>query len=220
MKNEFQLMKTKHRHVILGRTGSGKSQYGFWTLGQMPFDRDPWVIVDYKRDELINGVDRIREIGVGEVPKHAGIYKVHPLADVDDIAVEKWLWKIHARENIGLFADEGYMLPDKGAFRAILTQGRSKKIPVICCSQRPVWLSRFAFSEASFITAFHLNDIRDQQTVQAFTPKGFIGERLPHFHSRMYDIDRDLVFNMLPVPEADVIQQQIHDRLLPARSHI
>jgi hypothetical protein len=217
MTPQFKLMKPSHRHVVLGRTGSGKSQYGAWTLSCMNFDKMPWVVVDYKHDALFNSIERIRELEVGEVPKHPGLYIVHPLGERHKDAMENWLWKIHARGNTGLFFDEGYMLPDKGALQAVLTQGRSLRIPAIILSQRPVWMNRFCFSEANQITAFHLNDQRDQQTVQTFTPKGFVGERLPEYHSRLYDVDRDLVFTMLPVPEAGQIVESINARLLPTR---
>lgn len=213
---KFRFPDDSQRTAVIGRTGSGKSVAGFWLLSESNFDEKPWVIIDYKYDELINSIDRIKEIGINEVPKHPGLYKVHPHPDQAE-SVDAWLWKIWAQEDVGLLVDEGYMLPDKGGFRAILTQGRSKRIPVITLSQRPVWLSRFVFSQADFHAVFHLNDDRDTQTIQSFMPKGVLKTRLPEYHFRWYDVGTDGLFTMMPAPDPATIQQVISDRLKPKR---
>ena len=42
------------------------------------------------------------------------------------------MWEIWKRGGIGVYVDEGYMVGNNNpAFRAILTQGRSKEIPAI-----------------------------------------------------------------------------------------
>lgn len=195
---------------------------GAWILSGAPFDKQPYVIVDYKGDDLLNSLsDRVREIGLGEVPKHPGLYIVKPLPQVDDDATENWLWKVWQRERVGLYIDEGYMLPDKGgAFRGILTQGRSKHIPVIALSQRPVWVNRFVFSEADFYSVFHLNDTRDRQTVQSFIPAKTVTagiDSLEKYHSFWYDVSQNQLFQLSPVPGEDEIRERVHSRLKPPR---
>lgn len=215
---DFRLPTITERTAVIGRTGSGKTQMSAWLLSHAPFDRQPFVVIDYKGDDLLGSIDRIREISLKEVPKHPGLYTVRPLPSEEN-EVEEWLWKIWKREKIGLYADEGYNIPDKGAFQAILTQGRSKKLPVICCTQRPAWISRFVFSEADHFAVFHLNHREDQLKVQAFTPRDRMDlrNRLPDYHAYWYDVKKDNVFVLAPVPEGVEIVDKIDSRLTPRK---
>jgi hypothetical protein len=222
----FRFPSTSQRTAIIGRTGSGKTQLGAWVLSEAPFDVQPYIVVDYKRDELIGSIGRAVEIDLKTVPKKPGLYVVRP-NPADDEAVENWLWKIWAHEHIGLYIDEGYMLPmpAKGAFTSILTQGRSKRIPVICLSQRPVFLSRFVFSEADFFAVFRLNDTEDEKTVQRYIRREHIDLRnqllhLPRYHSYWYDVAESTAFHMQPVPEAPKILERFDERLRPKRKGI
>lgn len=211
---KFRLPTNRQRVAVMGRTGSGKTQFAAWLLSEAPFDKQPYVIIDYKGDELLNTIDRSKEIGLNEVPKSPGLYIVHPRPDESE-QVEAWLWKIWERENIGIYADEAYVLPDKGALQAVLTQGRSKHIPAIVLTQRPTWISRFVFSEADYYAVFHLNDLRDRQTVSAFMPPGSLNERQAPYHSRWYDVGGDTLFSLLPAPDAGAILDRIDSRLSP-----
>lgn len=216
-----RLPDDSHRITILGKTGTGKTQLGIWHLSRRDYMRRPWIILDYKGDDLINSIQGAKHIEVGEVPKHPGIYITHPMptekggGPVDDL-----LWKMWARENIGLYIDEGFMVGnDSESLRAIYTQGRSKKIPVITLSQRPVWMTRFAFSEADFIQYLYLNDKRDRQTVQSFIPAN-VNSRLPDFHSYYYDVGRDRLDVFGPVPERDEILASFDAKLGVRRKYI
>lgn len=218
MSAEFRLPTNKQRVAVIGRTGSGKTQFAAWLLSVAPFDKQPYFIVDYKYDDLLNGSDRIKEIGLTEkLPKQPGLYIVHPHPDQHE-DTERFLLRIWEQEHAGLYADEGYMLPPRSpAFQALLTQGRSKRIPAIVLTQRPTWVSRFVFSEADYYAIFHLNDARDRQTIQAFTPRERldVSDRLPDYHSMWYDVGRDNVFQLKPVPEAAEILERIDSRLGP-----
>lgn len=217
--SDFRLPGPTHRAWVGGRTGSGKTQYGDWLLSHANFDEQPWVIIDYKYDDLLNSVDRVKEIGISEkLPKHPGLYITHPLPSEEE-EVEAWLWKVWARERIGLFVDEGYRMPAsrRGAFNAILTQGRSKKIPAIVLSQRPSFLPKFVFTEADFFTVFHLSNPDDRKTVEGFTDPDMYSVRLADYHSRWYDVAKDKFLIVKPVPSADEIASRIHDRLVPGK---
>lgn len=202
------------RVAIIGRTGSGKTQKAAWLLSEAPFHHQPYIIVDYKKDELLNAIDKVREIGIGETPRHPGLYIAHPLPDAME-EVNQWLWKIWAREKTGLYFDEMYNVPDpmkKSALRAIFTQGRSKRIPVIGLTQRPAFVSRFLFSEADYFSVFHLNTKGDIQRVSEFVP-GDVGKPLPEYHSRWYDVNRNASFLIKPVPDAERILERFDERL-------
>lgn len=199
----MKLPNEKQRTVIVGRTGSGKTVAGIWHLSKRDYQTMPWVIFDYKGDELISGLPT-REIPIKKLkaPDEPGLYVVRPMADRDDDAVENFLWGIKHRGYTGIYVDEGYMLPGNGrsiAYRAIQTQGRSLRIPTITLSQRPVWMDRFVFSEADFYQVFHLNDKRDKATIKSFMPEN-TGELLPKFHSYYYDVSENDLCVLSPVP--------------------
>lgn len=212
----FEFPRPNDRTTVLGRTGSGKTQFATWLLSQSDFHQKPWIIVDYKGDELLNAVDRIKEINLTDkIPEAPGIYIVHPDPEDDD-EIEKFLRNIWRAENTGVYFDELYMIPDRGAFRALLTQGRSKNIPVISLSQRPAWVSKFAFTEAEHISIFHLQHKDDRVRVSQFVPddKGLdLKKRLPDFHSRWYSLRADHIYHFAPVPDAQTIVDTIDGRL-------
>jgi len=212
---QFRLPDPSHRVTIVGMTGSGKTVYGAWLLSHAPFDQMPYVMVDYKRDELLNSIDRVPEIGLNEVPKHPGLYRVHPHPDDAD-ATDAWFRKVWERGSVGIYIDEGYMAPTKGkGFEGILTQGRSLHIPAITLTQRPSWVSRFVFSEADFHSLFFLNDDRDNATAGAFLPRGAAKREMPEYWSQWYDVKRRALFTMQPAPHPDEIRERISSRLKP-----
>lgn len=221
----FRLPTNQQRVAIMGRTGSGKTQFGAWLLSQAPFDIQPYVIVDYKGDDLLNSIDRAVEIGLNEVPTQPGLYIVHPENGTarGEEEVEAWLWKVKTRGRTGLYFDEAYMLPNtrgQGALSAILTQGRSLRIPVIALTQRPAFIQRFVFTEADFMSIFHLQHHKDIKTIGEFTSPEAVGERLADYHSRWYDVGQDATFVMRPVPDADTILETFHDRLAVKRKRV
>lgn len=216
----FRFPNRSQRVTIVGRTGSGKTYKGAWLLSNAPFTTQPYVIVDYKGDQLLNSVERIREIGLDEkLPKYPGLYIIKPSIHEND-AMEDWLWRIHKRENTGLYFDEAYMLPNsgysrRGALQAILTQGRSKNIPVISLVQRPSQISLFVMSEADFYSVFHLQRWQDQKTMSDLLGGSAVMEHRAEneFHSKWFDVGKNMVFNMMPVPDGDTIAETINARL-------
>lgn len=215
-KPAFELPRDDERTTVVGRTGSGKTQLATWLLSKSNFLEKPWIIVDFKYDGLLNAVSRIKEIGLHEnPPTEPGLFIVHPDPDDDDM-MENFLRQIWRNENTGVYFDEMYMVPDGKGFRALMTQGRSKKIPVISLTQRPAWVSKFCFTEAEHLSIFHLQHRDDQKRVEQFIPddKGLnLKSRLPPYHSRWYSLRADHIFPLAPVPSADEIVQTIDDRL-------
>lgn len=218
---DFRLPTKSQRVTVVGRTGSGKTWFGAWLLMNAPFHQQPYVIVDYKGDPLLRSIQGVRELGLHEkLPSNPGLYCVRPLLHEEE-AMEAWLWSVWQHEKIGLYFDEAFMLPNsgysrRGALQAILTQGRSKKIPVISLVQRPSQISLFVFSEADFYAVFHLNRRQDRKTMTDLGD-ALDASELPAYHSKWYDVSGDTSYSMLPVPDGEQIAYTIEQRLKPKR---
>jgi len=227
MADEFYWPREDEHALIVGRNGTGKTQFGVYVLSQHDLRR-PWVILDAKGDELINSLPFTTEIDFKTVPDDGGLHLLkigpHVMDETDD-----FLWRVWETGDIGIMVDEGYMVPswEKSAYEAILTQGRALKIPTINLSQRPVMINRFSISEASHIVAFHLNDKKDRQRVGEYTPPDFTDwipddfapfnkeGRLPPFHARWYAVKPDARYVLTPVPDADTIRSIFAQKLAP-----
>lgn len=214
----MNLPNDTQRLTVFGRTGSGKTVAAMWHFSLRSYPWRPWIVYDYKGDKLIGEIPGAEEIGLNEVPKHAGVYIVRPKPEVDDELVEQQMWGIWERGRIGVYVDEGYMISKRNAaFNAILTQGRSKQIPMITLSQRPVWMSRFVISEADFFQIFFLSDESDEDVVQRFIPHQMDTRALPNFYSYYHDIGANDFRVLAPVPHPDDILETFRDRIRPHR---
>jgi hypothetical protein len=201
------------RLVIVGATGSGKTQAALWHLSRANFDTKPWIIYDFKHDELIGQIEGVQTLTLdAEIPEQPGLYVVHPRPD-QTMEVEAQMWKIWTHENVGVYVDEGSLLGKANpAFRSILTQGRSKHIPVIVLVQRPVFVDQFIFSEASFFQIFRLNRDKDLETVNGFIPFK-LKERLPDYHSYYYDVGANKIVVMKAVPDREALLNAFYWKL-------
>jgi len=202
------------RTICIGATGTGKTTCAAWLLSAQRFDKRPWIIVDFKREALFDqvGIPPIQQISLSSrPPKKPGLYLVCPRPDQDD-ALEDWLWRVWERENTGLFVDEASLMPDKDAFRAILQQGRSKRIPTISCTQRPVDVKRALFSEASYFCVYRMQDKRDYKVVEGFLPAD-LSAPLPRYHWHWYDVARNRLMHMGPVPSPRDVADGLRERI-------
>lgn len=214
----MRLPNDTQRLAIVGRTGSGKTQAASWHLSRRALNEIPWIVYDFKGDHLLSEIPYAQEIDTKFTPKKSGLYIVRPLPD-DTEAVASQMWALWQKERAGIYVDEGYMVGDSPAFRAVLTQGRSKHLPMIVLSQRPAWITRFLFSEADFYQVFHLNDKRDQKTIEAFVPIK-MEQRLPEYHSYYYDVSNDRVNVLTPVPSREDILKTFEEKLSIRRKYI
>lgn len=205
-----------HRVAVVGRTGSGKTFAAVWHLSNADFNVRPWVIIDYKNDDLINGIEKAQYINYNDLPTQPGIYILKVLPGEEDLLSE-WFQRVWEHEGIGIYIDEGYMINkhDKW-FNACLTQGRSKKIPMIILSQRPVWLSRFVFSEADFFQVFDLTHSQDMVKVKEYIKddeRKQLDKPLRDYHSFYYDVGKKRLETFGPVPDGDSLLAKIDARL-------
>jgi hypothetical protein len=206
------------RVIAVGHTGSGKSQMLTYLLSLKNLQARPWIIIDYKRDPLFQSMLKQRIIRhqlkpVGAVPKRAGLYLMRPLElDADD--VNTFLWRVHRRGRIGLLFDECAWAPagEGSAVRAILQQGRSLRIPVLAGNQRPVSMGDRNFIEqADYISVFWLSNREDRKIIAQYAPID-PDIRLEQYHSWWYDVKRDKLFRLTPVPPGHTILSMIAEK--------
>jgi hypothetical protein len=222
---KINLPKTSEHISIVGSTGSGKTVAAAWHLSHANFDVMPWVVLNYKGDELIEQLNTTL-IDYSDIPPvgkkwSPGIYELQPLPGEED-SVDEFLQHVWERGNCGVWVDEGYMLKGSKWANALLTQGRSKRNPLITLSQRPVWLSRFVFSESSFFQVFRLTDKRDRETVQSFMPERAM-HKLPEFYSWYFDVKKNKLAALKPTPPPEIIVERINTRLdamKPSRQYL
>lgn len=208
--SEFRLPGAADRTVVIGATGSGKTVFGGWLMSRQRFDRRPWVCLDFKNEELWDLVGRpwMRDLRLGQMPGKLGLYRMRVDPGGDD-ALEEFFWKVRRRGNIGLFCDEVSLIPQRRAFKAILRQGRSLRIPVISCTQRPVDCDREIFSEFGFKSVFRLEDERDYKIIQGFTRRAAIDKPLPRFWSYWYDGGEARLSILRPVPNPSSVAAEL-----------
>lgn len=212
------------RLVIVGTTGSGKTHAGMWHLAHRNFDSKPWVVYDWKEDPLINSVDGTFPLDVNApAPTNPGLYIVHPRIEDDDEAVSEQMKDIWNKEDIGVYVDESYLIAKSNSnFRALLCQGRSRHIPMIMCTQRPVWVDRFVFTESEFKQVFRLQSNDDHLKLADNMPKEdliALTKRCPlrgaerRYWSYYYDGPEDDLRPVPPLADAAVIRSMFHAKL-------
>jgi hypothetical protein len=190
----------------------------------------PWVILDYKREGLFLDIDDATSGGLIEIspksrpPTKPGLYIMRPIPDEDDESVEEFLKKMWSNEHIGLFGDEGFMIPQgrgQSGLKRILIQGRSKHIPLILLYQRPVDMTRYAPANADFFAYFYFNDLREVGSVANYIKPARKADgtvispqtRLAKYHCLWYDVGENRSAELLPAPSSDEIIQTFVARM-------
>ena len=174
----------------------------------------PYVALDFKDEELwdLVGNPPMRRLTLDRLPGKRGFYRLSVYPGQEE-QLEDWLWKVWRRGKIGLFCDEVSLIQNSKAFKAILRQGRSKLIPVISCTQRPVDCDREVFTEAQHIFVFGLSDDRDYKIVKGFTRNAPVDQPLKRHWSYWYDAKQDRLFTLRPCPPPDTIAATIRAKV-------
>ncbi|MBK8189082.1 MAG: hypothetical protein IPK79_01350 [Vampirovibrionales bacterium] len=207
----FILPGAEDRTVVVGPTGSGKTVLGAWVLSEQHFQRRPWVAFDFKEEELWDDVGSppMRRLRLGDMPGKRGLYRCRVNPGDDDV-LEDMLWNIWRKGNIGIFCDEVSLMPRQDAFKAILRQGRSKLIPVISCTQRPVDCDREVFTESQIRVLFGIEDMaRDYPIIKGLWGGFDVRKPLPSHWSYWYDAKRKALHTLRPVPAPAIVAAKI-----------
>jgi hypothetical protein len=213
------------RITVVGRTGTGKTVAGLWHLSNQNLEK-PWIICNIKRDEHIESIANTEQVDLNYVPgkKDKGIfvadispYDFEASGSKDKSPFDKMLLNVWHRGDCGLFFDELVPVGNSRALTLCYTQGRSLHIPIIGCSQRPVGINRYAFTEAGFVQVFDLNIQDDIDTVESFVPLDWDEEQSlgPH-ESFYYVVSTASIYRFKPVPSMDEIRKKF-ERKMPRR---
>ena len=214
----MRIMTESDRTVIIGRTGGGKTYGGLWMLSLQPIDQFRWIIFDWKRDEQIARIPYTVPLSLDDdVPADPGLYIVRPNSQ-DEVRVDEFLTRVWEAGDTGLFIDEGMFLKGSIAFRNIMFQGRSKRIPCITLTQLPVQLPRPVFTEATFIQVFYVVDRRYQKIIEEFTPLTdddieTLGKK--RYYSWYYDAIEHDVTLLKPAPSIESTMARFEEMLRP-----
>lgn len=210
----FEIPGGDKRTIVVGRTGSGKTTFAAFLLSWQRFDTRPWVVLDFKEEEIFGEAHppMVAWSLAKRIPKR-GLFHITVMPG-DESALENWLWRLWERRNCGLFIDEALRInPYSKAIAAILLQGRSRRIPVIACTQRPVKCAPEFFSEADFFSIFPpLNRDTDRKTIEQWGVPIPWEDRIPDHWSYWYDVKRHELSLLQKVNDADMILARLRER--------
>lgn len=163
-------------HVtILGPTGTGKS-----TLAMRIAERRPHVaqLIEKPRDELLLRALRAGGYRPVEIlPDSGGARRVYlwpPAGDVTDEPGQRRVFRDVLRRagRVGVWHvvchEAAYLVDPLGLapeLKYSLRMGRSNGHALILCSQRPAWLPRDVYSQASHLFLFGTNDHEDLKKI-------------------------------------------------------
>jgi hypothetical protein len=202
------------RTAILGSTGAGKTVFALRLLSTRNYSVRPCYIFDFKGDHHIAQLPAHRIDARKPPPRRPGLYVLRPRPSKDEQSIlEDFFWRVYSNEDAIVFIDEGTMIaPNNHGFRALQTQGRSKYIEVITCSQRPVKLLKEVMTEATFFAVFRLTNTQDRKTVAEWLPKDVYdpNTRLPERRCIWYDVGQDYGVELLPAPPPNEVIASFH----------
>lgn len=206
---------SSHRIAVIGRTGSGKTVFSVWLLGELRADawsEMPITIFNNKGSKLISKLGAKKIDISSRPPKRPGLYVVKPQPYVDDAAVIDYLSRVYENQEHALYFDEVLEMGTRNrALRRLVTQGRELEIPMIYCSQRPAWIDKYLISEADFRVVFKLATKTDVKTITDDVPL-YNSRALARFHCYWYDVGEDQGTVLAPVPsETEIIRSYMSE---------
>lgn len=226
------LLEKGNRGLLVGKTGSGKTQNAIFQLRHAPVG--PVFILDTKIEDhffgvpsegetmdLAHSVDDLKAIKKQQPKNWPDYVLVRPSAE-EVRAVEPLDEYTHFLYNnfgpIFIYFDELYNWHDNGRAGSglinILTRGRSRGKTTLMATQRPAWVSRFCLTESDKFYIHKLNDARDYSSLSAVVPGIEKIAAPPKYHFHHYDTGADMDAPRLykPVPYTPIDNTKIFSR--------
>lgn len=215
------ILEPGQRGILVGQTGSGKTVGAIFQLQHSP--QDLVIVLDTKGEPAFNtlavGAETHEFYNSGEAFTKALRSKDLPnymivRPDGDEIAEPLVMDDIlkaiyHARRKCLTYIDEAYQWHVGGKAGAgligLLTRGRSMGISTLIATQRPVWTSRFCYSEAQKFFVYKLSDRRDMKVMTEHIANLNVEDIAPKFKFWYYDNASDndypTLYNPVPLPK-------------------
>lgn len=177
--------------AVIGRTGSGKSVLLSHLLSERPYR----IIIRTKPDDVeYPNVERVRTLD--RIRRGHYVYELEPPYEEQRREIWKTMDFVWRTGGWCIVFDELFYaidtlrlnVPEVGSpIDKLLTQGRSKKITVVCGMQRPARITRFAISEATHVISFAVEG-REAKTIEEATNKemGLTVQRLGEYEFAWY----------------------------------
>jgi hypothetical protein len=209
---EYPRILQGKRGVVVGRTGSGKTQWARWELIRSP---GSWLILDMKNDDGFNDCLILTELpSIEKIIKTFKKLKedkqtpwivLRPKIVNDPGLIDNWIWYIHeGMTNVNLYVDELYYIHENGragsGLTGWLTRGRSRKQSFLGGTQRPRWVSNFVFSESDYFSIFDLNLLQDRKRIHEFIGRDEVLTNPGQYKWRWFDISKNKLLTFGPVP--------------------
>lgn len=217
-------LKKGERGLLVGKTGSGKTQNGLFQL--MNTELWPRIIFDTKIEDAFFSVPQNGETmemfaGLEEFESYAKKSKakdwpdyilVRPLGHeyVDPEILDEYMRVIYERFGACfIFIDEVVNLHKNGRalphLMNVLCRGRSRGKTTLMGSQRPAYISRSCLTETDRFYAHKLTDMRDRKTLGEVIPDFEKYSPPPEYHFWHYSHkDHETCELYKPVPEIKV----------------
>lgn len=166
-------------HVLLiGQTGSGKTALAKEIL---PLRQYVLALIAKADDLQWASWRTIKRAELAIVPRHMNYayYRLLPEYEDAEREFQAAMRKAWREGGWTVYLDELYYLEDLGCknlIRQLLTQGRSKRVSVVCGCQRPANVTRYALSETTHIFSGIVGDKRDLDTLKHFIGEDFVDE--------------------------------------------
>lgn len=220
------------RGLLLGKTGSGKTQDALFQLRNVPVW--PAVIIDTKIEDAffsLRDPDNPRNLDVADNFEQFERFTKLPKKDMPDyILVRPEAWEVNSPEMdkylqllyrkfgpVFIYIDEVFNSHVNGrpvpGLMELLGRGRSKGKTVLSGNQRPSHISRSLFTECDKFYVHRLLDKRDRETLDSVIPDFSDLKQPPKYHFYHFDTSSDDPPKLfLPVPVTEIEPEKIYTR--------
>ncbi|MHB8387514.1 MAG: hypothetical protein ACYDAO_09370 [Thermoplasmataceae archaeon] len=224
-------MKKGERGLLVGRTGSGKTQNAVFQMRHSVVS--PVIILDTKIEnaffglpeedeklDLIESIDDFKSMSKRpkkDLPEYILVRPEKEVIQNSELQDEYCNLLYHKFSSCFIYFDELYNWHKTGRtgdeLIGLLTRGRSRGKTVLMSSQRPALISRFCVSETDKFYIHHLNDMRDRKTIGEFIPDFQKVQTPPKYHFWHYNVSESEQPTLYaPVPFQELNESKIFNK--------